>query len=359
VPKIVVSYRRSDSAGITGRIFDRLIDHYGDDSVFMDIDNIPFGADFRTYIQSELARCDIVIAVIGLHWLGTTADGRVRIFENTDPIRIEVENARKLGIPIIPVLVDGATMPSDKELPGSLGDFAFINAAPIDSGRDFRPHIDRLIRSLDKILKGAGDGAISSNQIAPATADSPMPLQRITIPAATWLAVAGVLVIAAGGSAAFMMRGAVSTPTPTLVSNVKSFEQASVKASTLPTSERTPIANMPIQTAAAVPPDKQMNTASITSSPRPQSFQLPPPTNVYRVLPNVSGGVQNLRSGPAVTYPIVVAIPLGETGITVNGCRGSEDGTKPWCVAHWRGYSGYISSCCIVEERTGERPRME
>jgi hypothetical protein len=54
--KIVISYRRADSTAITGRIRDRLADHYGDDSVFMDIDNIPIGMDFRNQIKSVLLK---------------------------------------------------------------------------------------------------------------------------------------------------------------------------------------------------------------------------------------------------------------------------------------------------------------
>jgi uncharacterized protein YraI len=84
---------------------------------------------------------------------------------------------------------------------------------------------------------------------------------------------------------------------------------------------------------------------------------LTPPT--FRVLPNVSGGVQNLRAGPALRYPIVVPIPAGATGLTIGACRKSEDRTRPWCAATWRSYSGWISSCCIVDEKTGAPPRIE
>ena len=83
--KIIVSYRRSDSAAITGRIFDRLIDRYGEESVFMDIDRIPFGTDFRHHIQDALRDADILLAVIGPTWLGKTADGRAA--SRTRPIR--------------------------------------------------------------------------------------------------------------------------------------------------------------------------------------------------------------------------------------------------------------------------------
>jgi hypothetical protein len=70
MPKIAISYRRSDTAAMSGRIFDRLAAHYGKPSVFMDVDNIPIGADFRAHIGETLRRTDVVLAVIGAGWLG-------------------------------------------------------------------------------------------------------------------------------------------------------------------------------------------------------------------------------------------------------------------------------------------------
>src|ERR1043166_645452 len=142
MPKIILSYRRSDSDAIAGRIRDKLVSHYGDETVFMDIDSIPFGLDFREHVKTALERNDILIAVIGPKWLGLDADGRPRINEETDPVRIEVETALKRGIPVVPVLVGGGTMPSPSLLPKELQDLAFLNAAHIDSGRDFHQHME-------------------------------------------------------------------------------------------------------------------------------------------------------------------------------------------------------------------------
>src|SRR5882762_10276889 len=114
---ITISYRRSDSDAIAGRIRDRLASHFGDESVFMDIDSIPFGFDFRDHIQEALAQNDILIAVIGPQWLGPGKGGSLRIMEETDPVRIEIETALKNGSAIIPVLVGGATMPEPADLP--------------------------------------------------------------------------------------------------------------------------------------------------------------------------------------------------------------------------------------------------
>jgi hypothetical protein len=153
MPKIILSYRRSDSDAIAGRIRDKLVSHYGDDSVFMDIDSIPFGLDFREHVKTALLENDILIAVIGPSWIGPNTSGRSRINEETDPVRIEVETALLRNIPVVPVLVGGADMPSPAELPDGLKDLAFRNAAQIDAGRDFHQHMDRLIRSMDRILE--------------------------------------------------------------------------------------------------------------------------------------------------------------------------------------------------------------
>jgi hypothetical protein len=126
--------------------------YYGNDSIFIDVDNIPIGTDFREHIRKALGDQDMLIAVVGQKWLGQRKGGRTRIQEETDPVRVEIEMALQNSMPLVPVLVNGARMPKPEELPDSLKDFSFRNAAEIDSGRDFRQHMDRLIRSIDQIL---------------------------------------------------------------------------------------------------------------------------------------------------------------------------------------------------------------
>src|SRR5271166_444153 len=165
-PHIIISYRRADSDAIAGRIRDQLASHFGESSLFMDIDNIPFGTDFRQYIQEELSRDHILIAVIGPKWLGPVEPGHFRIAEETDPVRIELETALKKGSPVIPVLVEGATMPSPSELPDSLKDLSYRNAAEVDTGRDFHLHIERLIRFLDHLIAETSRGGAAAANAA-------------------------------------------------------------------------------------------------------------------------------------------------------------------------------------------------
>jgi hypothetical protein len=152
MPILAISYRRSDSDAIAGRIRDRLANNYGEESVFMDIDNIPFGVDFREHIKSVLGQADVLLTIIGRNWIGAGKKQR-RISQGTDLVRIEVETALSQGTPVIPVLVNGASIPKAADLPPSLRDICYINAADVESGRDFHRDVDRLIKSIDQKIE--------------------------------------------------------------------------------------------------------------------------------------------------------------------------------------------------------------
>src|SRR3954468_4125021 len=124
--KVFLSYRRSDTQGTTGRIFDILARRYGDKRVFMDVDDIPFGVDFREHIRKELSQCGILLAIIGPRWFGESEHRRIH--DEDDFVRIEVETALQSGVWVVPVLVDGAAMPQADQLPESLRDLVFLNA---------------------------------------------------------------------------------------------------------------------------------------------------------------------------------------------------------------------------------------
>jgi hypothetical protein len=145
VPKIAISYRRADTEVMAGRIRDRLADRYGENAVFMDIDNVPFGKDFRVHISEAIVQSDILLVIVGQRWLGAGRGGARRIDSETDFVRLEVETAMNNAVPIIPVLVGPARMPQPPQLPESLKNFAFLNAAPVDTGRGFHQHMEHLI----------------------------------------------------------------------------------------------------------------------------------------------------------------------------------------------------------------------
>ncbi len=215
--KIVLSYRRSDSDVITGRIRDKLASYYGEDSVFMDIDSIPLGFDYRKQIKDALLENKIFIVVIGPKWLGARDKG-ARINEENDPVRIEVETALQQGLPIIPVLVSGAKMPEPTELPQSLQNLCYLNAAEVDGGRDFHQHMDRLILATDRILKASEappPTQTSSTRQPPSTGQMPGP-SRKWIPFALG-AVACLLLTAIGIWAYPSILASIKSRTPTQV----------------------------------------------------------------------------------------------------------------------------------------------
>ncbi|MBX3334863.1 MAG: toll/interleukin-1 receptor domain-containing protein [Nitrospira sp.] len=120
--KILISYRREDSADVTGRIYDRLIQVFPQ-SVFRDVDSIPLGVDFRVYLDEQVAKCDVFLAVIGREWLKAKGrKGKLRLDDPGDFVRIEIESALKRKIPVIPVLVAGAKIPPPECLPASIHD---------------------------------------------------------------------------------------------------------------------------------------------------------------------------------------------------------------------------------------------
>jgi hypothetical protein len=154
--KILISYRHAGSASIVGRIYDHLASTYGVSSVFMDIDAIPYGTDFREVIREFLRSADVVLVVIGPLWRGKHDNGTVRIADEDDPVRVEIETALSNNIPVVPMLVGGAAMPTSAELPESISKLSFINAAPVDIGRDFNVHMARVIDRIDRILADRG-----------------------------------------------------------------------------------------------------------------------------------------------------------------------------------------------------------
>lgn len=159
---IFISYRRSDSNDVTGRIYDRLQDHFGHDVVFKDVESIPFGDDFRTHLRRTVGQCQVVVAIIGPTWLGTLQQ-RLALTEQQDWVRAEIETAlsREFAIPVIPLLVGGAMMPSDGDLPEGLRSLAYRNAAQARPDPDFHTDVDRLIQRLEDIV---GKPELSANQ---------------------------------------------------------------------------------------------------------------------------------------------------------------------------------------------------
>ncbi|MGC2774068.1 MAG: TIR domain-containing protein, partial [Bradyrhizobium sp.] len=165
MPKIFVSYRRRQSEAITGRILDRLRPHFGATSIFVDIDNILPGVDFRDRLIQVLNEADVMIVIVGPKWLGSTKQGSPSIHDPNDWVRIEVETALRRKVLVIPVLVDGTEMPHAGELPPELKDFAYRHAETVSGGRDFHAHVDHLIHAIDESVATKSGIAIRLKRI--------------------------------------------------------------------------------------------------------------------------------------------------------------------------------------------------
>jgi len=151
--KIFISYRRDDSADVTGRINDRLRTHFAKDEIFTDVDNIPFGADFRSHIDEAVSQCQVLLAIIGRNWLTQkNARGGLRLHDQADFVRVEIESALRRKIPVIPLLVHGIEMPPVDALPESIQDLAFRNGVAIRRDPDFHSDMDRLIAGVESLF---------------------------------------------------------------------------------------------------------------------------------------------------------------------------------------------------------------
>jgi len=149
---VFINYRREDSGGHAGHLYDRLRQRYGPDRVFRDIDAIAPGVDYSQRIEAAIGTCDAVIVLIGRDWLDVRGpDGRRRLDDPGDVLRREIAAALARGILVIPVLVEGAAMPSEHKLPSDIAPLARRNALELSDTRwDY--DVDRLQQALDQVI---------------------------------------------------------------------------------------------------------------------------------------------------------------------------------------------------------------
>jgi hypothetical protein len=199
VSSIVISYRREDTPGTVGWMHELLVRNYGKSTVYRDIDQIDAAEDFRKSIGKALRKCDLVLAAIGPRWSGNLDAGRRRLDDPNDWVRVELETALQLGIPILPILMEGAAMPSPDELPDKLKELAFKQALRVDPLIHFHRDIEQLILAIDKLAPSghaapadavmpagelgnsrAGSNAASGRQVPPGA--EPIPTAQQTPP---------------------------------------------------------------------------------------------------------------------------------------------------------------------------------
>jgi TIR domain/Domain of unknown function (DUF4384) len=212
---VFISYRRGDSIATAGRIRDRLVQAFGRKRVFVDVDDIPHGQDFVKILESKVAECDVLLAIIGPAWLSAGDEhGRRRLDDPEDFVAIEIASAlAKDKTAVIPVLVDGAKMPAASELPGPLKALTRRNAIELRNTQ-FGSDAERLVKSLTPTM-GGGKNLTPAKLIA---------------------ALAGLAALAAGGFFGWpMVQGLLSAkPAPVPAQAPSTVQATAAPATTAP-----------------------------------------------------------------------------------------------------------------------------
>jgi hypothetical protein len=146
--RIFISYRRADSEGYVGRLYDQLVEQYDKGEIFLDVGAIRPGEDFVDAIEKAVGSCDVLLAVIGPQWLTLTDEqGQRRLDNPHDFVRLEIATALKRDILVIPVLVARAVMPAPHDLPGDLAPLSRRNAIELSHDR-FAYDVERLVEAM-------------------------------------------------------------------------------------------------------------------------------------------------------------------------------------------------------------------
>ena len=167
---VFISYRRENTAGEARALFNDLAARLGENSVFMDVDSIALGRDFRSVLQETTASCDLMLVLIGRNWTDAKDEGgRVRLENPADYVRLEIEAALKRDIAVTPVLVQGAHMPTPGDLPAEIRDLAYRNGFELSHNR-WESDVGEMVRRLDL------DGRAGGHQVKPVALEQSAPV---------------------------------------------------------------------------------------------------------------------------------------------------------------------------------------
>ncbi len=159
---IFISYRRGDSRGSAGRLYDDLADRFGSDRVFRDLDAIEPGADYSERIEDLVQSCDVLLAVIGSQWLDIRNEqGQRRLDDPQDFVRREIVSAMQAGKVVIPVLVEDAPMPQPSAMPAAMAPLSQRNALPLSDAR-WRYDVEVLSKRLEAVVAAAATTSATS-----------------------------------------------------------------------------------------------------------------------------------------------------------------------------------------------------
>jgi PASTA domain/TIR domain len=152
VHRIFINYRREDTLVYADILEEVLSEQFGPDEVFRDVDTIEMGLDFVDAIDRALSQADVMLVLIGRHWV-VSSDGRRRLHEPEDYVRLEVAGGlERPNVRVIPILVGGAKMPAQEDLPSDLASLTRRNAFEMTDSR-LRVDRDELVRRLSRVLE--------------------------------------------------------------------------------------------------------------------------------------------------------------------------------------------------------------
>jgi hypothetical protein len=158
-PRIFINYRHAESAFYAGRLYEQLEAPFGSQVVFIDTEGIQPGRDYMEVIEEKIRSCKILIAVIGRQWLTCSVEGGRRLDDPEDVVRVEIAEALKQGVRVIPILIQGAAMPRERDLPGELAPLARKQAWPLNDDY-WRHDVERLIKRIEEdVTPQAGEAS--------------------------------------------------------------------------------------------------------------------------------------------------------------------------------------------------------
>lgn len=178
--KIFISHRRKDKGYAARGINDALSRKFGKLNVYFDLDSILVGLDWRKQIDEMVAKCDVMIVVIGDDWLEVRESGRSRLADEDDLVHFEVSTALKRDIPVIPVLVGNASIPDKEKLPDALKPLHYRQAVEVRDDANFNAHIEKLLIGIEVVAPDKDD----PNEFEP---DAPAPSVKAPHAPQAWL----------------------------------------------------------------------------------------------------------------------------------------------------------------------------
>ena len=301
---IFVSYRREDSEGEAGRLFDDLVRALGEDSVFMDVAGIQFGRDFRKAIDENVTCCGVLLAIVGPRWTSITDVNGVRRLDNAnDFVRLEIASALARDIPVIPVLVHGAAMPHADQLPDNLKDLSYRNSIELTHAR-WNSDVALLINALKKYVNVRPEREAETTPPVPVQTPLPQALPAVSPARKSRYPLVGIgaLVVVALAVGMYFTTS-TKPPPPQQVSST--LPQKPAGSVTTAAENNTPSSNQlsasqPVRSPAAKQPPKPSSSSDVI-----RSKQLPAPQ------PSSASGSAATSESPATT-PAHAAAPSGQ-----------------------------------------------